>query len=172
MCNSNSTNPMAIQLAPLVGAGLGALQQSKIEKALAGEKTYTKPKTIFGKLIGGVSGRTAAAEASAATKTSPLSDNVLNSFAGQASPSNNMNRQSTPITGGFSLGGEATKKTYLPFAIVAAVIAAFYFLRKKGGRRRGTCGLHGRVPRQSRRLQRRVLPTPPAGAVTVSAGAQ
>ena len=127
---------MAIQLAPLVGAGLGALQQSKIEKALAGEKTYTKPKTIFGKLIGGVSGRTAAAEASAQTKTSPLSDNVLNSFAGQASPSNNMNRQSTPITGGFSFGGEATKKTYLPFAIVAAVIAAFYFLRKKGGRRR------------------------------------
>ena len=44
--------------------------------------------------------------------------------------------QGTPITGGFSFGGEATKKTYLPFAIVAAVIAAFYFLRKKGGRRR------------------------------------
>jgi hypothetical protein len=42
----------------------------------------------------------------------------------------------TPITGGISFGGEATRKTYLPFAIVAAVIAAFYFLRKKGGRRR------------------------------------
>ena len=54
---------MAIQVAPLLGAGLGALQQSKIDKALAGEKTYTKPKTIFGKLIGGVSGRSAAAEA-------------------------------------------------------------------------------------------------------------
>ena len=54
---------MAIQLAPLVGAGIGALQQGKIDKALSGEKTYTKPKTIFGKLIGGISGRTAAAEA-------------------------------------------------------------------------------------------------------------
>ena len=43
---------MPIQLAPLVGAGLGALQQNKIEKALAGEKTYTRPKTICGKLIG------------------------------------------------------------------------------------------------------------------------
>jgi len=119
---------MAIQLAPLVGAGLGALQQSKIEKALAGEKTYTKPKTIFGKLIGGVSGRTAAAEASSSTKTDPLNEKVMNSLQPSA--------KSTPITGGISFGGEATKKTYLPFAIVAAIIAAFYFLRRKGGRRR------------------------------------
>lgn len=119
---------MAIQLAPLVGAGLGALQQSKIDKALAGEKTYTKPKTIFGKLIGGVSGRTAAAEASAQTKTAPLSDSVMNSLQPGA--------KSTPVSGGISFGGEAARKTYLPFAIVAAVIAAFYFMRRKGGRRR------------------------------------
>jgi hypothetical protein len=118
---------MAIPLAA-IGAGLGALQQSKIEKALAGEKTYTKPKTIFGKLIGGVSGRTAAAEASASTKSAPLSDTVMNSLQPSA--------KSTPITGGFSFGGEASKKTYLPFAIVAAIVAAFYFMRKKGGRRR------------------------------------
>lgn len=136
MCNSDNNNIVAIQLAPLVGAGLGALQQSKIDKALAGEKTYTRPKTIFGKLIGGISGRTAASEASASVKTAPLSDNVINSFAGPASPSSQMNRQSTPITGGFSFGGEASRKTYLPFAIVAAVIAAFYFMRRKGGRRR------------------------------------
>ena len=127
-CNRNENMP--IQLAPLVGAGLGALQQSKIDKALAGEKTYTKPKTIFGKLIGGVSGRSAAAEASASVKTAPLSDSVMNSLAPSAKSAG------TPITGGFSFGGEATKKTYLPFAIVAAVIAAFYFMRRKGGRRR------------------------------------
>jgi len=127
MSNCNN-NPMAIQLAPLVGAGLGALQQSKIDKALAGEKTYTKPKTIFGKLIGGVSGRTAAAEASASTKTAPLSDSVMNSLKPSA--------KSTPVSGGISFGGEAARKTYLPFAIVAAVIAAFYFMRRKGGRRR------------------------------------
>jgi len=130
MSNCNNNGPVAIQLAPLVGAGLGALQQSKIEKALAGEKTYTKPKTIFGKLIGGVSGRTAAAEASAQTKTAPLSESVMNSLQPSAKS------QGTPITGGFSFGGEATKKTYLPFAIVAAIIAAFYFMRRKGGRRR------------------------------------
>jgi hypothetical protein len=128
MSNCNKYGKMPIQLAPLVGAGLGALQQSKIEKALAGEKTYTKPKTIFGKLIGGVSGRTAAAEATAQTKTAPLSDSVMNSLQPSA--------KSTPITGGFSFGGEATKRSYLPFAIVAAVVAAFYFMRKKGGRRR------------------------------------
>jgi hypothetical protein len=129
MCNSDNNQAMPIQLAPLVGAGLGALQQSKIEKALAGEKTYTKPKTIFGKLIGGVSGRTAAAEATAQTKTAPLSESVMNSLQ----PST---RTSTPISGGISFGGEASKKTYLPFAIVAAVIAVFYFMRRKGGRRR------------------------------------
>jgi hypothetical protein len=119
---------MAIQIAPLLGAGLGALQQSKIEKAMAGEKTYTKPKTIFGKLIGGVSGRTAAAEASSQSKTSPLSNSVMSSLQPSA--------KSTPITGGFSFGGEATKRSYLPFAIVAAVVAAFYFMRKKGRSRR------------------------------------
>lgn len=119
---------MALALGPLIGAGLGTLQQSKIDKALAGEKTYTKPKTIFGKLIGGVSGRTAAAEASTQTKTSPLSESVMNSLQPSA--------KSTPVSGGISFGGEAAKKTYLPFAIVAAVIAAFYFMRRKGGRRR------------------------------------
>ncbi len=119
---------MAIQLAPLVGAGLGALQQSKIEKALAGEKTYTKPKTIFGKLIGGISGRSAAAEATAQSKAAPLSDSVMNSLSPSA--------KSTPITGGFSFGGEATKRTYLPFYLGAVVLGIFFFMRRKGGRRK------------------------------------
>lgn len=128
---------MPIALGPLIGAGLGSLQQSKIDKALAGEKTYTKPKTIFGKLIGGISGRSAAAEATASTKTSPLSDSVMNSLQPSSNTLDPNMRQSFPVTGGVSFGGEATRKTYLPFAIVAAVIAAFYFMRKKGrGRRR------------------------------------
>lgn len=126
---SSCKKNMAIPLAA-IGAGLGALQQSKIDKAMAGEKTYTKPKTIFGKLIGGVSGRTAAAEASASVKTAPLSDSVMNSLQPSAKSSG------TPVSGGISFGGEAARKTYLPFAIVAAVIAAFYFMRRKGGRRR------------------------------------
>jgi hypothetical protein len=126
---------MAVALGPILGAGLGALQQSKVDKALAGQKVYTKPKTFFGKLIGGVSGRTAAAEASASVKTAPISDSVANSLQPQ-SFTNDPNMKQTPITGGFSFGGEATKKTYLPFYLVAGVVAIFYFMRRKGGRRR------------------------------------
>ena len=127
---------MPVAIGPLLGAGLGALQQGKIDKALAGQKTYTKPKTIFGKLIGGVSGRTAASEASASIKTAPIDERTFNSLGPNTAPQN-MNSAKTPITGGFSFGGEAGKKTYLPFAIVAAVVAVFYFMRKKGkGRRR------------------------------------
>ena len=124
---------MPVAIGPLLGAGLGSLQQSKIDKALAGEKVYTKPKTIFGKLIGGVSGRSAAAEASASVKTAPIDERTYNSIVPNSAPMNSL----VPVTGGISFGGEAGKKTYLPFAIVAAVVAVFYFMRKKGrGRRR------------------------------------
>jgi hypothetical protein len=136
MCNSDKSNVMAIQLAPLVGAGLGALQQSKIEKALAGEKTYTKPKTIFGKLIGGISGRTAAAEASASTKTAPLSDAVMNSLQPQSANLDPSMRQSFPVTGGLQFGTQAKSRPWLPYAIVAGIVAIFYFMRGKKGRRR------------------------------------
>lgn len=139
-CNKlKNTEPMAIQLAPLLGAGLGTLQQSKVEKALTGQKTYTKPKTIFGKLIGGISGRSAAAEATQQFKTAPISDSVVNSLQPQSFNLDPNMRQSVPVTGGISFGGEAKQKTYLPFAIIAGVIAVFYFLfgkKRRGGRRR------------------------------------
>jgi hypothetical protein len=130
-CNK-STEPMAIQIAPIVGAGLGAFQQSKIEKALSGEKTFTKPKTIFGKLIGGVSGRTAAAEAQAMNKTEPVSGKVMNALSSSpATP-----RPATPVTGGISFGTQAARMGYLPLAIIAGVVAIFYFMRRGGRRRR------------------------------------
>ena len=127
---------MPIQIAPLVGAGLGALQQSKIDKALAGEKTYTKPKTIFGKLIGGVSGRTAAAEASSSIKTAPLSTSVLNSLQPKSSNLDPSMRQSFPVTGGVQFGTQAKSRPWLPYAIVAGIVAIFYFMRGKKGRKR------------------------------------
>lgn len=127
---------MPVQLAPLVGAGLGALQQSKIEKALAGQKTYTKPKTIFGKLIGGVSGRTAAAEASAANKSAPLSSSVMNALQPTSSNLDPNIRQSFPFTGGVQFGTQAKSRPWLPYAIVAGIVAIFYFMRGKKGRRR------------------------------------
>jgi hypothetical protein len=129
-CNK-STETMPIQLAPLVGAGLGAFQQGKIEKALSGEKTYTKPKTIIGKLIGGISGRTAAAEASQ-NKTEPISPTVMNALSqNPATP-----RPATPVTGGISFGTQAARMGYLPLAIIAGVVAIFYFMRRGGRRRR------------------------------------
>jgi hypothetical protein len=127
---------MPIQFAPLVGAGLGALQQSKIDKALAGQKTYTKPKTIFGKLIGGVSGRTAAAEASASVKTAPISDKVMNSLQPQAANLDPSYRESFPVTGGVQFGTQAKSRPWLPYAIVAGIVAIFYFMKGKKGRRR------------------------------------
>ena len=127
---------MPIQLAPLVGAGLGALQQSKIDKALAGQKTYTKPKTIFGKLIGGVSGRTAAAEASASVKTAPLSSAVMNSLQPRSSNLDPSMRQSFPVTGGVQFGTQAKSRPWLPYAIVAGIVAIFYFMRGKKSRKR------------------------------------
>ena len=127
---------MPIAFGPLIGAGLGALQQGKIDRALSGDKVYTKPKTIFGKLIGGVSGRTAASEASASVKTAPISESVYNSLQPQSSNLDPSVRQSFPLSGGLSFGGEATKKTYLPFYIVGAIVAIFLFMRRKGGRRR------------------------------------
>ena len=134
-CN-NQDKAMPIQLAPLVGAGLGALQQSKIDKALAGEKTYSRPKTIFGKLIGGISGRSAAADATQQYKGAPISDSVANALQPQSSNLDPSMRQSIPVTGGISFGGEATKKTYLPFYLGAIVLGIFFFMRRKGGRRR------------------------------------
>ena len=127
---------MPVQLAPLVGAGLGALQQSKIEKALAGEKTYTRPKTIFGKLIGGISGRTAAAEASAQTKSAAISEKVMNSLQPQAANLDPSYRESFPVTGGVQFGTQAKSRPWLPYAIVAGIVAIFYFMRGKKGRKR------------------------------------
>jgi hypothetical protein len=136
MYNCNNSNNMPIAFGPLLGAGLGSLQQSKIDKALAGEKTYTKPKTIFGKLIGGVSGRTAAAEASASVKTAPLSEKVMNSLQPQAANLDPSYRQSFPVTGGVQFGTQAKSRPWLPYAIVAGIVAIFYFMRGKKGRRR------------------------------------
>jgi hypothetical protein len=121
---------MAVAQGALLGAGLQAFQQQKIDKALSGEKTFTKPKTLFGKLIGGVSGRTAAAEIQELSKTDPLNPKVLNAMA----PS--QTRQTPPVSGGIQFGTQAARMGYLPIAVIAGVVAIFYFMRRGGRRRR------------------------------------
>lgn len=121
--------PIDPATAALVSGALGSIRQSKIDQALAGTKTFTRPKTIFGKLIGGVSGRKAAFNAQEQNKMSPLTSNVVNSLQPNE-------RQRTPVTGGISFGGEAIKRSYLPFYLGAIVLGIFFFMRRKGGRRR------------------------------------
>jgi hypothetical protein len=131
MSNCNKNEIMPIALAPLFTAAAGAIKQGreiKLQQASEGSKLFSAPKTLFGKLIGGVSGRTAAVEAQQMFKSDPVSQKVSGAMT--------TDKRTSPITGGFSFGGEAARKTYLPFAIVAAVVAAFYFMRKRGGRRR------------------------------------
>jgi hypothetical protein len=120
----------ALETAAFIGGGLDLLKQKKLQKAASGSKSFSMPKTAVGKLIGGLSGRTEAAQITTQMKESVLSPKAEANLMQQGA-------QRTPVTGGFSFGGEAAKKTYLPFAIVAAVVAIFYAMRRrKGGRRR------------------------------------
>ena len=119
----------ALETAAFVGGGLDLLKQKKLQKASSGSKSFTMPKTAVGKFIGGISGRTEAAQITQAMQK----ESVLSPKA----EANLMQKGAVPVTGGFSFGGEASRKTYFPFAIVAGLVAIFYFMRnRRGGRRR------------------------------------
>jgi hypothetical protein len=129
MLNSNCQKMPALETAAFVGGGLDLIKQKKLQKASAGTKVYTMPKTAVGKLIGGISGRTEAAKISSTMdKESTLSPKAT---------ANLIQQGKVPITGGLSFGGEAARKTYFPFALIAGVVAIFFFMRnRRGGRRR------------------------------------
>jgi hypothetical protein len=127
---------MPVNLLPVLGAGLGALQQSKLQKASEGTKTYTRPKTIFGKLIGGVSGRSAAYELQAEMKETSLTPAAINSLQPQSFNTDPNIRQTFPVTGDVQFGTQAKSRPWLPYAIVGGLVAIFYFMRGKKGRRR------------------------------------
>jgi len=127
---------MPVNLLPVLGAGLGALQQSKLQKASEGTKTYTRPKTIFGKLIGSASGRTAAYELQTQLKETDLSQAAANSLQPTSFNTDPNIRTSFPLTGDVQFGTQAKTRPWLPYAVVAALVAIFYFMRGKKGRRR------------------------------------
>jgi len=119
----------ALETAAFVGGGLDLLKQKKLQKAQSGSKSFTMPKTAIGKFIGGISGRTEAAQIT----QSMQKESVLSPKA----EANLMQKGAVPVTGGISFGGEASRKTYFPFAIILGLVAIFYFMRnRKGGRRR------------------------------------
>jgi hypothetical protein len=129
MLNSNCQKMPALETAAFVGGGLDLIKQKKLQKASAGTKVYTMPRTAVGKLLGGISGRTEAAQIS----SSMQKESVLSPKA----EANLIQKGAVPVTGGISFGGEASRKTYFPFAIVAGLVAIFYFMRnRRGGRRR------------------------------------
>lgn len=118
---------MAVPFLGLATAGISALQANKQNQVAQGTKTFTKPRTAFGKLFGNISGRSQAFEAQEMNKQNLVNPNIFQS----------MQRQTTPISGGFEFGGQARRGNYLPFAVLAAIVAIFYSMRnKKGGRRR------------------------------------
>ncbi len=118
---------MAVETAALVGGALELIKQKKLERAASGSKAYTLPKTQVGKLLGGISGRTAAAQITQDMKVSQLSPKA---------EANLLQQGKVPVTGSLSFGGEAGKRTYLPFVIVAGIVAIFYSMRKRKGSRR------------------------------------
>lgn len=113
---------------PIIGALTGGQQlisQKYASDAAAG--TVTKPKTIFGKGFGLLTGRTAAYKAQEAAKSS-----------GNVDPSvtKNLARQGVPVSGGISFGnsGDQTLKI---LGIVAGVVVSYFFFNKgKKGRKR------------------------------------
>jgi len=119
----------ALETAAFIGGGLDLLKQKKLQKAASGSKSFTMPKTAVGKLLGGLSGRTEAAQITTQMKESNLSPKAEANLMQQGT-------RQTPITGGFYFGQEAKSKPWLPYAVVAAIVAIFYVLRRRGGRRR------------------------------------
>jgi hypothetical protein len=122
---------MPIPLMTIASVATGAFAKAKqrnLERANLGNSNFSKPKTVLGKLLGRTTGRTEAYNAQEKMKTNPLSSQVQSS----------LQARETPITGGFSFGGEATKKTYLPFVIVGGVVGIVYFIfgKKNKSRRR------------------------------------
>ena len=87
----------------------------KKNQALKG-KVFQEAQTKVGAVIGEVTGRNRAAEISANMKKESAANAALGSV---------------PITGGVSFGGQATKQTWLPFAIVAALVLIFFQPFKK-----------------------------------------
>lgn len=111
---------MPINIGAIAGIS-SALTSQKISMAQDGSKTFTKPKTLAGKLLGNITGRTAGYETQLNMNKEAVSNSAIQS--------------GFPVSGGLNFGGQATKNTWLPFAIVAAV-AVYFFSKNKKRRRR------------------------------------
>lgn len=112
---------MAIDPISIAATVRSALVANKLKQVQEGSKNFTPPKNAMGKLIGNLTGRTQAASLQESMKKESISNSAVQS--------------GIPVSGGFQFGGQATRNTWLPFAVVAAV-ALFIFSPFKKRRRR------------------------------------
>ena len=129
--NVNTNQNMGFPIGPVLGAISGGLTAEKIRQAEAG-KVFTPPKTILGKAIGKVSGRTAAAQVSEAQKM------AVSSAPMDMATQKNLARQGFPVSGGLSFGQAKQGETLKILGILGVVVLGiFYFNKpKRRGRRR------------------------------------
>ena len=115
---------MGLALSAFAGA-LSTVQKglvaNKIANVQAGTKTVNPPKTQVGKLLGKLTGRTQASEIQEEMNKQSLTNQAVQS--------------GFPISGGVNFGGQATRNTWLPFAIVAVLGLLFFSPFKKRRRR-------------------------------------
>jgi hypothetical protein len=119
---------MSLSILGLGGQGLQVLKNVKQNQAMLGSKQFTRPKTIFGKALGKISGRTEAFELQQSLK----SDLPMLKQSNQQS----IAKSSFPVSGGLNFGGQAVQKTYLPFLAVVGTIIYFITRGRKPRRRR------------------------------------
>ena len=132
-------------------AGLGSLRSvavgAKVQKVMEGKKTVTPPKTVFGKLIGQVTGRSQAFEAQQSRQPVPaqirtntpivpyaytqpaqqFESQVYNLPSFQAQPQAvNIAGVTSPLT---ASGNEIDIKKYIPY--IGGVLVLFFVLFKR-----------------------------------------
>lgn len=131
----NFRNAMPIPFLAIAGgaqAGLNAIKGGAVARAESGQ-TVTAPKTIAGKILGGITGRNEAAQISqsmqAARANAPVSPAVEKT----------LRREGIPVSGGLQFGKAENDRQFLTrIAVIAgaAVVAVVYFLNPKKRKRR------------------------------------
>jgi hypothetical protein len=117
---------MAVGVLGGAGALLSGLRSNKIAMVQQGDKVVTKPKTIFGKVAGAITGRTAAYNEQERIKET------------QNNTGMNIRPLGQQLSGSMQFGAQ-TKQANLPtLALFGGVIIAlaYFFTNKKSRRRR------------------------------------
>lgn len=126
--NIKNENNMGFPLGAVLGSVSSGLTNQKVAAAQAG-KVFKPPKTVFGKLIGRLTGRTKAAEVSKQVQAESQAG-ITNATA------KNLRSQGFPISGQISVGSDRNELLKVLGLIGAVIVGIFYFSKPKKGRRR------------------------------------